>query len=51
MEKLMLARESVIKQKNWYATVILALTLPDICGKIEYPGDNTSTRYKKWCKK
>lgn len=25
-----------------------ALTLPDVCGKAEYPNEKTSIRYKKW---
>lgn len=25
-----------------------ALTLPDICGAIEYPGESEGSRYKKW---
>lgn len=25
-----------------------ALTLPDVCGKAEYPNDRTTARYKKW---
>jgi hypothetical protein len=51
MEKLTHALEGAIQQKNWYAAVILALTLPDICGKIEYPGESSGARYKKWCEK
>jgi len=51
MNNLTHALESAIEQKNWYAAVMLALTLPDICGKIEYPGEHSGTRYKKWCEK
>jgi len=51
MEKLTHALKCSIEQKNWYSAVILALTLPDICGKIEYPGECSGTRYKKWCEK
>lgn len=28
----------------------LALTLPDTCGKAEYPGEANGVRYKKWCR-
>ncbi len=51
MESLVHALENSLEQKNWYASVILALTLPDICGKIEYPGEYSGARYKKWCEK
>jgi hypothetical protein len=43
--------DSVIKSlqnKNWYAALTLTLTLPDICGKIEYPKIISSKRYSKW---
>lgn len=26
-----------------------ALTLPDVCGKAEYPNEKTGKRYKNWC--
>ena len=29
----------------------LALTLPDICGKVEFPNENDSKAYKEWFKK
>ena len=30
------------------SALMTALTLPDICGAIEYPNDGTAARYKKW---
>jgi len=30
------------------AALIVALTIPDICGKILYPNDSIGQRYKKW---
>lgn len=30
------------------SALMIALTLPDICGAIEFPDANTTTRYKKW---
>jgi hypothetical protein len=51
MESLTHALKSSLEQHNWYASVILALTLPDICGKIEFPDEYSGARYKKWCKK
>ena len=40
-----------IKGKSYITALSLALCLPDICGKAEYPNDKTTSRYKKWyCK-
>ncbi len=33
----------------YFAALALALTLPDICGKAEFPEDGVGDRYKKWC--
>lgn len=41
--------DSSIKNENFLAALALALTLPDICGKAEYPNESkTSVRYKEW---
>lgn len=32
----------------YFSALSLALTLPDICGKAEFPGTGSTTRYKKW---
>ena len=37
-----------IKNENWHAALIVALTLPDIAGKIEYPISCSSKRYATW---
>lgn len=37
MEELMNSIRLSIKTKNWYGALTLALTLPDIAGKIEHP--------------
>lgn len=31
------------------SALALALTLPDTCGKAEYPDETNGVRYKKWC--
>lgn len=38
------------EQKNWYAALSLALTLPDICGRIAYPalGKASEKRVVSW---
>ncbi len=40
--------ESSLKSENFLAALALALTIPDICGKAEYPTDGNGIRYKKW---
>ena len=37
MESLYRALESAITNKNWYAALFIALSIPDICGYIESP--------------
>jgi len=37
-----------IQEKNWYGALTLALTLPDICGKIENQNKRSGTRYSNW---
>ena len=40
--------ESSLKNENFMAALALALTLPDICGKAEFPTDGNGSRYIKW---
>jgi len=36
-------------QENWYSALYIALTMPDICAKLEDPGLNgAGGRYKAW---
>jgi hypothetical protein len=37
MQHLIDATRQAVQQKNWYAALSLALTMPDICGRIAYP--------------
>lgn len=37
-----------LKNGCYIAALTTALTLPDICGKVEYPKDIPTSRYKKW---
>lgn len=40
-----------LDDKNWYAALFIALSLPDICGKIDNPGEKSSQkRYAAWFK-
>ena len=44
------ALEKCIQTENWYGALFIALTLPDICAKIEYPDEKNSSakRYIQW---
>jgi hypothetical protein len=48
MKELVKSLELAINQKNWNAALIMALTLPDIAGNIDYPKDGSQKRYVKW---
>lgn len=37
-----------VANQNWYGALIIALILPDICGKIEFPEKSTNKRYPEW---
>jgi hypothetical protein len=37
-----------IKEKNWYSALSMALTLPDICGRLEAPNKKSQARYEGW---
>lgn len=37
-----------VDQKNWYAALSLALTLPDICGRLEGRIKGSQKRYADW---
>lgn len=49
MNQLTDAVRSGIAQRNWYASLALALALPDICGFLESPNDGSPRRYVAWC--
>ena len=39
-----------LSHELYLSALALALTLPDTCGKAEYPNEKYSgARYKKWC--
>lgn len=43
------AMRQALEAKNWYAALYMALTMPDICSKLEKPGNTKSgERYKGW---
>lgn len=40
--------QKAINAGAYVSALALALTLPDWCGKAEYPDEGNSSRYKKW---
>ena len=40
------ATRRAVQQGNWYAALALALTMPDICGRINYPGKKSEERVR-----
>ncbi|MDN4165478.1 hypothetical protein QWY31_08200 [Cytophagales bacterium LB-30] len=51
MEALTKSIEESLATKNWYAALTVTLILPDISGKIEYPGIGSNKRYANWFNK
>ena len=49
MEHLVAAVRKGIAERNWYASLGLALALPDICGFLENPSVGSQARYVVWC--
>jgi hypothetical protein len=51
MQRFTSAIYKALENENWYGALFLALTLPDICGKIQYPQAKSEERYVKWFQK
>ncbi len=43
--------EKALEANAYRSALALTLTLPDICGKLEYPNENNGGRYRKWIDK
>ena len=37
-----------VQTQNWYGALTTALTLPDVCGKLESPNGGSRARYARW---
>ncbi|MBC2731432.1 hypothetical protein [Thiobacillus sp.] len=49
MQNLIAAIHQSCAQENWYAALYMALTMPDICAKLEDPASKQSgERYQAW---
>lgn len=42
------AVERSLSEKNWYSALAVALTLPDMCGRLQSPSAQVKQRYKDW---
>jgi len=51
MENLLDSIRKALTQNNLYIALFASLTLPDICGKIEFPNKVSSIRYIEWFEK
>ena len=40
--------EKCLDAELYLVALSMSLTLPDVCGKAEYPGENVGKRYKQW---
>lgn len=50
MKRFTQAVEIALRSGNWYGALSLALTLPDVCGRLETPNEGVGKRYMKWFK-
>ena len=48
MDDLIKALEFSVADKNWYGSLFIALSVPDICGHLECPTDRSQARYERW---
>lgn len=52
MEDTINSIRQALYDKNYLAALALALTIPDVCGHVEYPSEkNVGKRYTDWCDK
>ena len=48
MNDLLISVDNALDNKNYYAALFISLTLPDICGKIQFPKQSSKERYINW---
>lgn len=48
MKRFIDATKSAVADQNWYAALSLALTMPDICGRLENPKAGSQARFTAW---
>lgn len=48
MQRFIGATKAAIATSNWYAALALALTMPDICGRLDTPTTGSKARFEAW---
>jgi hypothetical protein len=48
MDEIINSLESAVSNKNWYGALFIALSIPDICGKIDAVHTGSQARYATW---
>ncbi len=48
MEEIVKSLETSLSNENWYGALFIALSLPDICGKIDSIHTGSRARYEAW---
>jgi hypothetical protein len=51
MQHLVDATKKAMLDKNWYAALTLALSMPDMCGRLENPEKKSQDRFESWFNK
>ncbi len=51
IEQLVDSIKKSLETKNYYAALGIALTLPDICGRLQNSNETSKIRFKKWFNK
>lgn len=42
------AVRAAVNNKNWHGALALGVTIPDVCGRMEFPTIGSEARYKAW---
>lgn len=48
MNRFTFAVANALDAENWYGALMIALTIPDVCGRLETPNDGVGKRYIRW---
>jgi len=48
MKEILASLQLSVDNKNWYGALLIALSIPDICSKLENPELYTNKRYPDW---
>lgn len=51
MQRFTNAVRAAVEAENWYAALSMALSLPDVCGRLEQPTLGSKERYVSWCQR